>query len=509
MDQIGPARTESLVDRIPHRKWRTGLLLLIGVGAVLLVVVPIANLQRPTITLSLVIGFAVSICAFVFAVTRISRHLHRQQRATTNALRTREEEFRQMAGNIQEIFWTIDPKSKKVLYVNEAYEAITGRPCHPLMENPSSHEQVIHPQDRVHVLAKLEEAVQSGRFDERFRIVRPEGEIRWVWVRGFPVRDAEGTITRLVGTALEITAQKHAEEVMDALLQSLAEVVTYTCARVLVPEGGPHWLALGERVCPAPAQTSWKAPLTLMDDQCPFVKRVSEAKKSLLIADTAKEMDWQSFKGHKHLRSWLSVPLFASGEYLGFFSVGHDEPNRLTEDHLRRAELLAIPAAAAIENARLYARAEIYASILEKRLADLHIAETALAQAKREQRISEDRFQKVFRSSPVPFSITTYKEGKFVDVNAAFERRYGYSREELVGHTVHELRIWEDPSDRAYMLAQLQRGGPIRNIVTRLRTKSGEIKVTTYSADKIQFDGHPCILAVSEDLLRYNPQKSN
>ena len=115
----------------------------------------------------------------------------------------------------------------------------------------------------------------------------------------------------------------------------------------------------------------------------------------------------------------------------------------------------------------------------------------------------------MFRSSPVPFSITTYKEGKFVDVNAAFEHRYGYSREELVGHTVHELRIWEDPSDREYMLAQLQRGGPIRNIVTHLRTKSGEIKVTTYSADKIQFDGYPCILAVSEDLLQYNPQKSN
>src|SRR6266498_4075944 len=83
MDQIGPARTESLVDRIPHHKWRTGLLLLIGVGAVLLVAVPIANLQKPTITLSLVIGFAVSIGAFFFAVTRLSRHLHRQQRATS------------------------------------------------------------------------------------------------------------------------------------------------------------------------------------------------------------------------------------------------------------------------------------------------------------------------------------------------------------------------------------------------------------------------------------------
>jgi len=364
-----------------------------------------------------------------------------------------------------------------------------------------------------------------------------------VWVRGFPVRDAEGTIIRLVGTALEITAQRQAEEqvatnlamaksawseeealrkatlaltqdlqmgkIMDALLRSLAEVVPYTCARVLVPEGGPHWLALGERSSSEPEKRGWKPPLTLMDDQCPFVRRISQGKKSLLILDTVTEKDWPSFKGHKDLRSWLSVPLIASGEYLGFLSIGHAEPNQFTQNHLRRAELLAIPAAAAIENARLYARAEIYAEELEKRLIDLQAAETALAQARGEQQISEDRLQKVFRSSPVSFSITTYKEGKFVDVNAAFERRYGYSREELLGRTVHELRIWEDPADRVYMLAQLERGAPIRNIVTRLRSKSGEIKVKAYSADKIQFDGQPCILVVSEDVPQYDPRKSN
>jgi PAS domain S-box-containing protein len=85
-------------------------------------------------------------------------------------------------------------------------------------------------------------------------------------------------------------------------------------------------------------------------------------------------------------------------------------------------------------------------------------------------------------------------------VNAAFERRYGYSRTEVIGNTVGELRIWEDPKDRALMIAQLQLRGPIRNAITRLRTKSGEVKTIAYSADKIQFDGQSCILAVSEDL---------
>jgi PAS domain S-box-containing protein len=464
---------------LPHRKWRTGLIILIVSSAVLLVAVLLANIQRPTITLSLGIAFAISIGVFVFALTRISRQLHHQQRATVNALETTEEEFRQMAGNIQEIFWMMDVQTKKALYVNQAYEAITGRSCKSLIENPSSYEEVIHPDDRNNVLARLEEAAQNGRFDEKFRIVRPEGSVRWIWVRGFPVRDGDGKVTRLVGTALEITAQKEAEQqvainlalarsswaeeealrkatlaltqdlrmdnVMDTLLRSLAEVVPYSCARVLVPEGGPHWLALGERSFGEPEKKPWRPPLTLIDDQCPLVRHVSESKKSILIRDTASEKDWQTFKGHKNLRSWLSVPLVATGEYLGFLSVGHTEANRLTEDHLRRAELLAIPAAAAIENARIYARAEIFASELEKRLSDLQVAEKALLEARQHGRISEDRFQKVFRSSPVPFSITTYKEGKFVEVNAAFERRYGYSRDDLLGRTVHELRIWEDP----------------------------------------------------------------
>ena len=88
-------------------------------------------------------------------------------------------------------------------------------------------------------------------------------------------------------------------------------------------------------------------------------------------------------------------------------------------------------------------------------MTDLREAETALAQAKGDRRVSEEKFQQVFRSSPIPFSITTVKEGRFIDVNAAFERRYGYSRDEVLGHTVHELKIWEDPADRILMIEQL------------------------------------------------------
>ena len=466
-----------------------------------------------------------------------------ERRRTQLSLLESEERFQQMARNIQEIFWMIDADTKQALFVNQSYETITGRSCESLRDSPSSYEELIHPEDRAHVLTKLDEATRSGQFNERFRIVRPRGEVRWLWVRGFPVRDAGGKIRRLVGTALEITAQKEAEEqvvanlamaksawaeaealrgatlsltqdlrmdfVMDALLRSLEELVPYTCARVLVPEGGPHVLALGERLCPEPEKSSPRPPLTLIADESSFLHRVLAEQKSVLIEDTKMEEQWQTFKGHKQLRSWLSVPLVASGQYLGCLSVGDVQPGIYTREHLRRAELLAIPAAAAIQNARLYETARIYGEELEKRIADLKRAEAALAQSEDSRKRSEEKFKKVFRSSPIPFSITTLKEGRFLDVNAAFECRYGYSRAEVLGRTVHELKIWEAPADRELMLAQLAKGGPIRNVMTRLRTKSGEVKVTAYSADRIQFEGKSCILAVSEDLPQVDPHTSN
>jgi PAS domain S-box-containing protein len=223
----------------------------------------------------------------------------------------------------------------------------------------------------------------------------------------------------------------------------------------------------------------------------------------------AENKDWQTFTGHSQLRSWLSVPLKASDEYLGFLSIGHTEPNRYTQDHLRRAELLAIPAAAAIQNARLYSTADMYGSELQKRLVDLQEAETALAEVQGEYSGSIDKFEKVFRSSPIPFTITTLREGRFIDVNAAFERRYGYARAEVLGRTVHELHMWCDPADRMFMMEQLRQGIAVRNKITWLRTKSGEVKLTAYSADRIHFDGQPCILAVSEDLPEYNQHKVN
>ena len=543
MDQSEHSRSEPGRARDQRREWEIASISLVVASTVLVIAVLVANLQSPRVALALLIALISALLVFALLLAGIFRQMHRTECQARTVFEDREQEFHQMADNIQEVFWVIDPETRAATYVNPAYEAITGRSYQSLIREPSSYEKAIHPDDRAHVLGKLEQAAQSGHFEERFRIVRPDGEVRWVWVRGFPRRDTNGKITRLGGTGLDITALKKAEDqvaanlakansawaeeealrkatlaltqdlhmdcVLDALLRSLAELVPYTCARVLVPEGGPHWLALGERSCPGLREKTPRSPLTFVADESPFFQRIWSERKRMLIPDTKQQEGWQTFKGHKQFRSWLSVPLVASEEFLGFLSIGHVEPNHFTEDHLRRAELLAIPAAVAIQNARLYSTAEIYGSELEKRLADLQKAEQALDQSEAGRRVSEEKFQKIFHSSPIAFSITTLEEGRFLEVNAAFECRYGYRREEVLGRTVHELGIWDDSADRKLLTAQLRRGGPIRNVITRLRTRSGETKLTAYSADRIQFDGQTCILAVSEDVVTHDPGRSN
>lgn len=536
-DLPGPDATSKWLSQISRSAFSVLIPL---VAAILLFVVIRAKLrgeQLPDLVIFMeALGFVVVILAGTWFLIRGVRE-HRES----------EERYRQMASHIQEIFWMLDAESKGVLEVNEAYETITGRTRRSLFDNPTCYEEIIHPEDRAHVLARLDEATGTGKFDERFRIKLPNGGVRWVRVHGFPMRNAEGRIWRLVGTAQDITEQKDAEDqvvknleiaeaarteaealrkatlaltqdlhmdsVMEALLRSLEELVPYTLARVIVLEGGPHLLALGEREIPEQPKASPKYrpghPLTLIADECPFLKRVLEERKSALLADTSREKDWQTFNGHAHLRSWLSVPLKASDEYLGFLSIGHTDPNRYTQDHLRQAELLSIPAAVAIQNARLYSTADLYASELQKRLVDLQEAETALAEVHENRGAPRHEFEKVFRSSPIPFSITTLREGRFIDVNAAFERRYGYSRAEVLGRTVHELNMWCDPADRMFLTEQLRQGVPVRNKITWLRTKSGEIKLTAYSADRIHFDRQPCVLAVSEDLPEFDQRKAN
>jgi PAS domain S-box-containing protein len=344
----------------------------------------------------------------------VFRDISARKRAEA-ALRESEERFQQMAASIREIYWLLDAGTKRLIYVNQAYETITGRSLESLRDNPGSYQEALHPEDRLRVLTRLNDATTTGELDEEFRIVRPDNQIRWVSVRGFPIRDSAGVIRKLVGISQDVTARKSAEEkmakslvttessraeadafrkitlaltqnlkmdcVLDTLLESLLQLVPCESARILLVEADTRIFVEREVQLPDSGRRPPKCPDTLDARDIPFLMRVLTTRNSVLVPDTGEEPQWSDFRGHAHLRSWLCVPLIANQQVLGLLSLGGTNAHTFTQDHLRLAKSLAIPAAVAIQNARLYERAEIYGIELQQRLAELARIERALHQA--------------------------------------------------------------------------------------------------------------------------------
>jgi PAS domain S-box-containing protein len=330
------------------------------------------------------------------------------------SLRESEERFQQMANNIQEIFWMMDSRTQEVTYVNRAYATITGYGINSLRENPSSYQDLIHPEDKIRVLSRLREAVSSGTFDEEFRFIRADGEVRWVWSKGVPV-PANGETRWLVGTAQDVTSRKQAEMkisdqldavegaraeaealrkstlalsqnlamdfVLDTLLRCISELVPFDRATVLFVEDGFELMVARE----APRIVPKRIGLTFRASENTFLERVLFEKRTILVPDVANESEWQDAPPVDHLHSWLGIPLMAAGRVLGILSLGSNAPQIFTPEHLRLAKSLAVPAAVAIQNARVHERAEIYAAELETRLHELRETQKALEHIEREK----------------------------------------------------------------------------------------------------------------------------
>ncbi len=122
--------------------------------------------------------------------------------------------FRQLVENIPEVFFLTTPDNSELLYINPTYEEIWGRSCDSLYADPSSWRDTIHPDDRHMVRANLERMRTSGQFNFEYRIVRPDGAVRWIHARAFPVRDSAGSICRIAGIAKDITDQTALEEAL-------------------------------------------------------------------------------------------------------------------------------------------------------------------------------------------------------------------------------------------------------------------------------------------------------
>jgi PAS domain S-box-containing protein len=157
-----------------------------------------------------------------------------EQRRAEDALREREARLRQIAETVREVFWIRDMPDGRIGYVSPMYEMIWGRSCESLYAHPETMIASVHPDDRERVKAALAGEALEQSFDERFRVVRPDGSLRWVWGRAFPILDVAGRVYRMVGVAEDITEQQAVDEELRAARALLAAFIEHMPAHVFV-----------------------------------------------------------------------------------------------------------------------------------------------------------------------------------------------------------------------------------------------------------------------------------
>jgi len=136
------------------------------------------------------------------------------RKKTEIALRESEEKFRQLAENIQAVFWMKDTQTQKIVYLSNAYQSIWQRSCESVYQNRLNWLETLHPKDRQRLASVFDEVKTEEPFEIEYRIIRPDGSVRWISDRAFPILNEVGEIIRVAGIAEDITDRKQAEKAL-------------------------------------------------------------------------------------------------------------------------------------------------------------------------------------------------------------------------------------------------------------------------------------------------------
>ncbi|MCC5626167.1 PAS domain-containing sensor histidine kinase, partial [Nostoc sp. CHAB 5715] len=185
---------------------------------------PLTNHERRAFTVNGIRWFQWNAIAIrndkgeVIEIQGVGRDITEQQAAlearqlAEAALRQTEEKFRTFAENIHAVIWIVSPDSFRTLYVSPAYEKIWGRSCQSLLEQPESWIDNVHPDDRHRPTIAAKQQLNGESASIEYRILRPDGSVRWIWDRSFPVYNDQGKVQYYSGIAEDITEKKQLEE---------------------------------------------------------------------------------------------------------------------------------------------------------------------------------------------------------------------------------------------------------------------------------------------------------
>ncbi|MDB5299535.1 MAG: domain S-box protein, partial [Phycisphaerales bacterium] len=346
--------------------------------------------------LFVLVGTIISgLCESLHRVRRVI--VANERRRAEEALRETEERFRHLAENIHEIFWIRDARDNRIIYIGPGYEEIWGRSTKAAYEQPRVWFESIHPDDREGAIERMEQQKHGVFTDSEFRVVRPDGSIRWVRGRAFPVKDQDGNVSRIAGLVEDITERKRAEEALREGEQRFRTFVNHATDAFFVHGEKFVILDVNRRACESLGYTRDEllgmTPADIDPDITPA--RLEEIDRKLM----AGEM--MAFESRHRRKDGTVFPVEVRGQ--GFWEGGRRFTVALVRDMTERKKI-----------------------------------QDAL-------RESEERFRGTFENAAVGIANVDF-EGRWLRVNQRLCDIVGYTREELLQKTFQDITHPDDLS---------------------------------------------------------------
>jgi len=402
-EMIGRPLTMLIPARYRHAH-EQGLALMesTGKGGVMGSVVELYGLKKDGIEFPIELSLATWKSMETTYYSGIIRDISERKKAE-RAVEESQERFRQLAEHIREVFWMTDPTKQQMLYVSSGYEEIWGRSCESLYASPQSWLDAIHPEDRARVLDAALHKQAVGTYDEQYRILRPDGAIRWISDRAFPIRDSSGIVYRIVGLAGDITDQMRVQDFLRTSEERLELVIQGS------NDGFWDGRVLPDEPWSSPRTPVWWSPrvktmLGYTDEEFPDVL---ESWASRLHPEDSDRV-FTALTAHIERRDPYDVEyrlLTKAGEY-GWFRA--------------RGQAIWDDAGQVVRMA---------GSIRD--VTDRKRAEDAL-------RRSEQLLQDVINNATAVIYVK-YTDGRYLLTNRRFEQLFHLTTDQIVGHTDHEI----------------------------------------------------------------------
>lgn len=166
-----------------------------------------------------------------------------------NALRESEERFRLIAETIDEIFWIYDTEQNIATYISPAFDRIWGFSRERIINNRVPFMDMIHPEDKAKIFASAEQLSARQPMSYEYRIIRPDGSIRHIWNRGYPVTDKDGRITKSVGVGQDVTEWRQAEEALRDSKEYLNQIINCIGDPIFVKDHKHRFTHVNDALC--------------------------------------------------------------------------------------------------------------------------------------------------------------------------------------------------------------------------------------------------------------------